>query len=172
MGIWQFFSLTGIWQLQTIHWWIAGRLVSMCIFHLFFLVLTSGPCHAAAVLPTISLLVGASFAAFTVARPDDSDGRVNTYILYQEASSRISMVYLDNEAAWSTTQPEALTNADNGTGIACLTMATSPYGVEGEEVLLEEASGTSRCYFQRGGLLREVVLSGNDWIELGTIPLV
>lgn len=133
--------------------------------------LTSVLCQTAAVFPVINLPVGASFAAFTVARPDDTEGRVNTYVLYQEASSRISMVYLDNASAWKTVQPEALTNADNGTGIACLTMSTSPSDVDGEEVLLEEASGASRCYFQRDGLLREVVLSGSDWVELSTIPL-
>lgn len=126
----------------------------------------------AAILPTINLLVGASFAAFTVARPDDTNGRVNTYILYQTASSRISMVYLDNDSAWSIVEPEALTNADNGTGIACLTMSTSPFSVDGGVVLLEETSNVNRCYFQRDGLLREVALDGNDWVELGTIPLV
>ena len=42
--------------------------------------------------PPIPLADGGSFAAFTTSRLDSRDGLVNTYVLYQEISSRISMV--------------------------------------------------------------------------------
>lgn len=122
--------------------------------------------------PSISLAAGGSFAAFTTTRPDSTEGRVNTYVLYQEISSRISMVYLNNDSNWVVDQPEALSIADNGTDIACLTMPMSQNGGDGKELDLEEASShANRCYFQRGGYLREFALSGTDWIELGTIPM-
>ncbi|KAL1850956.1 hypothetical protein Daus18300_012747 [Diaporthe australafricana] len=122
--------------------------------------------------PSITVAAGGSFAAFTTARSDSSQGRVNTYVLYQEMSSRISMVYLDNDTSWVTKQPEALSSADNGTDIACLTMPMTQSDVDGDELDLEAASShTSRCYFQRGGYIREFALSGTDWIELGTIPM-
>lgn len=115
---------------------------------------------------------GASFAAFTTARVDDDEDRVNTYVLYQDESLRISMVYLDNASTWETTQPSALGNADEGTNIACLTMPISQRTADGEALELEGVSNEiARCYFQRGGLVREVVLSGTDWIETQTIPL-
>lgn len=122
--------------------------------------------------PSIALAAGGFFAAFTTSRSDSSQGRVNTYVLYQEISSRISIVYLDNDTNWVTVQPKALTSADNRTDIACLTMPMTQVDVDGDEFDLEEASShTSRCYFQRGGYIREFALSGTDWIELGTIPM-
>lgn len=122
--------------------------------------------------PPINLAVGGSFAAFTTKRPDSSSGRVNTYVLYQEISSRISMIYLENDSSWVRSQPEAMSIADNGTDIACLTMPISQKGGDEKELELEEASShANRCYFQRGGYLREFALSGTDWIELGTIPM-
>lgn len=82
------------------------------------------------------------------------------------------MVYLDNDSKWVTSQPEAMSIADNGTDIACLTMPMSQSDYGGKELGLEEASThANRCYFQRGGYLREFALSGTDWIELGTIPM-
>lgn len=122
--------------------------------------------------PIISLAAGGSFAAFTTSRSDSSRGRVNTYVLYQEISSRISMVYLNNNSKWVVSQPDALSIADNGTDIACLTMPMSQLDHDGKELDLEKASShANRCYFQRGGYIREFALSGTDWIELGTIPM-
>lgn len=122
--------------------------------------------------PSINLAVGGSFAAFTTKMPDSSQGRVNTYVLYQEISSRISMVYLENGSNWVMSQPEAMSIADNGTDIACLTMPISQKGGDENQLDLEEASSrANRCYFQRGGYLREFALSGTDWTELGTIPM-
>lgn len=82
------------------------------------------------------------------------------------------MVYLNNDSNWVIRQPEALSNADNGTDIACLTMPMSQKDDDGNELQLEEPSShANRCYFQRDGYLREFALSGTDWIELGTIPM-
>ena len=82
------------------------------------------------------------------------------------------MVYLDNNSQWAIHQPEALGIADDGTDIACVTMPMTIKDVNGNELVLEEASSSvARCYFQRGGYIREFAMSGTDWIELGTIPM-
>lgn len=122
--------------------------------------------------PLISLAPGGSFAAFATTRPDSSEGLVNTYVLYQEPSSRISMVYLDNKSQWLITHPEALSNADNGTSIACVTMPMTLRDADGNDLRLELASNhTNRCYFQRAGHVIEVAMTGTDWTELGTVPI-
>lgn len=82
------------------------------------------------------------------------------------------MVYLNNDSNWVISHPEAMSNADNGTDIACLTMPMTQKDDNEKELELEEASShANRCYFQRDGYLREFALSGTDWIELGTIPM-
>ena len=58
--------------------------------------------------PAITLSAGCSFAAFTTTRSDSSQGRVNTYLLYQEISSRISIIYLNNDSDWVISQPESM----------------------------------------------------------------
>ncbi|KAG8157252.1 hypothetical protein KVR01_012960 [Diaporthe batatas] len=122
--------------------------------------------------PLISLAPGGSFAAFTTARPESSEGLVNTYVLYQEPSSRISTVHLDNHSQWVTTQPAALSIADNGTSIACVTMPMTQRDSYGYDLDLEVASvQANRCYFQREGNVIEVALNGTDWTELGTVPI-
>ncbi|KAH8901737.1 hypothetical protein GQ53DRAFT_740473 [Thozetella sp. PMI_491] len=132
---------------------------------------TNGSWSTASAFPTISFPKGNSIAAFSTARPNDKTGRVNTYILYQAEDNSIQMVWLDNESGWETSAPHALAVADNGTDIACLTMPTSELDTKSQVLLLEAASDVSRCYFQRGGVPREVMLSGTDWVELGSVPM-
>jgi hypothetical protein len=81
------------------------------------------------------------------------------------------MAWRDDESSWKTSRPAALAGADAGTDIACLTMPESMMDGSGGVVLLEPASPETRCYFQRGGAVREVRLNGTDWVELGTVPL-
>jgi hypothetical protein len=66
------------------------------------------------------------------------------------------MIYIGNDSEWVMDQPEALSLADNGTDIACLTMpmARNLDGVDGNNLDLEPASShVNRCYFQRGGVV-------------------
>ena len=81
------------------------------------------------------------------------------------------MVYTEDSRTWNTAQPGALANADNGTSIACLTMPTTERDINNLTLQLEQASGESRCYFQRDGHVREVVLNGTDWADLGSVPM-
>ena len=127
--------------------------------------------EAAGAFPDITLPNNTAIAAFSTSRPADKQNRVNTYILYQTAGGAIEMVWVDDGTGWKTSSPSALANADSGTSIACLTMSTSAYDSNGLQVVLEAASSESRCYFQYGGAVHEVVLSGTDWVELGTLPI-
>ncbi len=135
-------------------------------------------------LPDITLPKLAPMAAFSVARPDDAFQRVDTYLLYRDASSNINMVYAAGAATstsssttssvqWKTAQPAALKGVDSDSDIACLNMATSFYNAAKVPVLLEEASEETRCYFQRGGEIVEVRLDAAkaDWVVVGAVPM-
>ncbi|KAF9872865.1 hypothetical protein CkaCkLH20_09728 [Colletotrichum karsti] len=112
------------------------------------------------------------FAAFSVARPSDSLGRVNTYILYVDASSNINVAYTEDSSSWLISRPSALQNVDPDTDITCLTMATTYRDSSQSEVPLMDASWKlARCYFQKGGLLREMVFDGTDWVHFGNVPV-
>ncbi|KAF6799601.1 hypothetical protein CSOJ01_12378, partial [Colletotrichum sojae] len=120
--------------------------------------------------PSISLPEGNPFTAFSVARPSDFLQRVNTYVLYLDASSDINVVFTDS-SSWKTTKPEVLRGVDPDTDIACMTMATTHRDSSQSEVPLEGLSGDTRCYFQRGGLVREVVFNGAGWVDIGNVPI-
>ncbi|KAI9154841.1 hypothetical protein HJFPF1_07400 [Paramyrothecium foliicola] len=117
--------------------------------------------------PEIVLPEKASFAAFSIGRSDDDDtfkDEVNTYVLYQDGSSDIKLVWLDNdEEGWQQSSPEALKGADAGTDIACITSPTWPrFPVVGEN-LLAPASDLTRCYFHKNGNLVETQFLNNEW---------
>ncbi|OHE91281.1 hypothetical protein CORC01_13439 [Colletotrichum orchidophilum] len=113
---------------------------------------------------------GASLAAFSVARTSDSLQRVNTYVLYLDSDSNISVIYSDS-SSWQTVQPAAMKGVDPDTDIACLTMAITHLDSLQQEVLLGEYPFDARCYFQREGLVREVILSNNEWTDSGNVPI-
>jgi len=118
-------------------------------------------------LPSITMPKRAAIAAFSVARPADTQQRVNTYVLYLDSASNINMLYTDSSsgsAIWRTSQPAALRGVDSTSNIACLTMATSVRDEAGNAVMLEEASDDTKCFFQKGGALMEARLNGLDWI--------
>ncbi|KAL0939748.1 uncharacterized protein CTRU02_206358 [Colletotrichum truncatum] len=119
---------------------------------------------------TITLPEHAVFAAFSVARPSDPLQRVNTYVLYLDASFNINVVYVES-GSWKTVQPSDLKNVDSDTDISCLTMATTYRDPDFGEVLLEEASKETRCYFQRGGQLMEVAFDGVTWTKVGHVTV-
>ncbi|GAB1316890.1 Fucose-specific lectin [Madurella fahalii] len=129
-------------------------------------------------LPGITLPRAGPFSAFSVARPSDPLQRVNTYVLYLDTEANINVLYTesssvsaDSPAQWTTTQPEVLRAVDRDTDIACLTLATSNNNAAGNPVLLEPASGENRCYFQRAGQVVEVRLDGQEWVEVGSMPI-
>ncbi|KAK2004020.1 hypothetical protein LX36DRAFT_666072 [Colletotrichum falcatum] len=125
--------------------------------------------------PSITLPERGAFAAFSVARPSDALQRVDTYALYVDGSSGISVVYTDSSdsssPSWKTAQPDALKGADADTDIACLTMAASARDSSKAQVRLQVAASMVRCYFQREGLVREVSLDGTRWVDLGSVPI-
>lgn len=121
--------------------------------------------------PSISIPEGNSLAAFATARDSDTNQRVNTYLLYQGSDNHINIVWVDDNTTWKTAAPTALKGADRGTNIACLTMPTSSRDINLQQLQLEQASSETRCYFQRGGIVRETVLSGADWVETGSVPM-
>lgn len=119
-----------------------------------------------AALPAINLPNKAAIAAFSAARPNDSDQRVNAYVLYVDGSNNINMVYSDSSTAqvtWKTVQPAALRGVDAGTSLACVTMATSGNDERGNAVPLEPVSEGNACYFQKGGVLMEATMKGLEW---------
>jgi hypothetical protein len=132
------------------------------------------------VLPSITLPELAPIAAFSVARPDDDRGRVETYVLYLDDKADINVLFTETLAGrteWKTVQPEALRGADKDTDIACVGMATTNYGADTRPLLLGEVSDATRCYFQRGGEVVEVRLDVDtragtrDWVLTGTVPI-
>lgn len=121
--------------------------------------------------PSIPIPKGNSLAAFATARAGDDKQRVNTYLLYQDSDNRINMVWVDDDTSWKTAAPAALEGADQASDIACLTMPTTFQDINFHELQLEQASSETRCYFQRGGIVQEVVLSGTDWVDIGSVPM-
>ncbi|KAJ0311021.1 hypothetical protein COL516b_001723 [Colletotrichum fioriniae] len=114
---------------------------------------------------------GAPFAAFSVARSSDTLQRVFTYVLYLDNDANISVIYND-ASSWKTAQPASLKGVDADTDITCLTMATTHRDSFTQEVVLGAQSFDPRCYFQREGLVREVILStNNDWVDNGNVPI-
>jgi hypothetical protein len=98
------------------------------------------------------------------ADPQSTD--VNTYILYQDDTGVIRVVWQD-AGPWKGPQTfPALNLADRGTDIACVTKAVwNSVGVS-----LGPLSDLNRCYFQSGGRIKEVRYDGTTWQDLGFVP--
>ncbi|KXH27622.1 hypothetical protein CSAL01_12941 [Colletotrichum salicis] len=122
--------------------------------------------------PTVTNMPeGAPFAAFSVSRSSDTLQRVFTYVLYLDNDANINVIYND-ASSWITGQPTALKGVDTNTDITCLIMATTYRDSFQQAVVLGEEAFDPRCYFQRGGLVREVVLSSNnEWADNGYVPI-
>ncbi|KAM7207019.1 hypothetical protein V8F33_000118 [Rhypophila sp. PSN 637] len=125
-------------------------------------------------LPTITLPRRAQLAAFSVAR-DDTESLVNTYVLYIDEGN-INVLYTDmgsGSPIWTIVQPDALKGVDGDSGLACLTLASSPAGPSGGPILSEVGTEDNmRCYFVRGGLVQEAKMSEiRDWSVVGVVPI-
>ncbi|KAK4139659.1 uncharacterized protein C8A04DRAFT_40539 [Dichotomopilus funicola] len=152
---------------------------------------TPWPIH----LPDISLPAeGAQISAFSVGRAGDPSQRVNTYVVYRTADGHTEVLFSDptpssssssssttdntnaedgSPAVWRTTRPAALQTMDKGSDLACLTMATWVSSDDGVASLLEPATGENRCFFQAGGVVREVKLDAGrgEWVAVGEVPI-
>ncbi|KAF2806498.1 uncharacterized protein BDZ99DRAFT_422952 [Mytilinidion resinicola] len=128
---------------------------------------TTGDLSTAAAF-SIDLPATASFAALTVVRPSSDNTVLNTYILYQDSTGTIQVVWNDDASSWKgpATFP-AFNDADNGTSIACLTQSAFF-----TDTPLQSNSPLSRCYFQVKGALTEVRLNGSDWEIVGAVDVV
>ncbi|KAM7209075.1 hypothetical protein V8F20_000684 [Naviculisporaceae sp. PSN 640] len=132
-------------------------------------------------LPSIMMPKRTPIAAFSVARGNgDKYGRVNTYVLYIDEIFDINVLYTDtsgsiDEPLWKVAQPKELKGVDEDSSLACLTMATSPYGPTGGPIPLEPGTEeTMRCYFVRDGKVMEVMLktgTATDWSVVGNVPI-
>ncbi|KAH6691376.1 hypothetical protein F5X68DRAFT_201790 [Plectosphaerella plurivora] len=121
-------------------------------------------------LPTIAVELDAPIAAFSVARPNDSSGRVDTYVLYLVGTD-IHMVYTAGGNAWKQVEPTTLRDVDPDTDIACITLGSSISNSNGKTQRIPLPGRNTKCYFQRGGVVQEVVLSGTEWTEGTVVPI-
>lgn len=81
------------------------------------------------------------------------------------------MLYTEDSEIWQQTQPDALKKADADTDIACATMPQTFADGNGNQLLLEEASDMTRCYFQRGGEVVGVKFDGKEWTEVENVKI-
>ncbi|CAJ2500885.1 Uu.00g037380.m01.CDS01 [Anthostomella pinea] len=109
-----------------------------------------------------------AIGAFVVGRPYDDD-EVNTYILYQDDDGVIQVVWQDNVTGWQgPTTYDALSGALKGTDITCLNAGA--YAQAG--VMISREQDTNRCFFQvDGGRVKEVFYDGQNWVDVGIVPL-
>ncbi|ORY19585.1 hypothetical protein BCR34DRAFT_135215 [Clohesyomyces aquaticus] len=97
---------------------------------------------------------------------------LDTYILYQDSSATIQMQWRYEDTGWKGPKTfDALKGADNGTGIACITMETAAASAP----TLRVDSDIPRCYFQSGGNVREVEMvrdgGEEEWRVVGYLPI-
>lgn len=118
--------------------------------------------------PSIKIDEGTPIAAFSVARSSGS-GSVNSYILYRDGTD-IRTVSTDG-SSWKQSRPEGLRGVDLDSQIACITMGTSHFDSSEARINLARGGSSNKCYFQKKGSVREVVLEDDDWVEVGIVPI-
>lgn len=110
----------------------------------------------------------ASIGGFAVPRVPNTANLSDYYVLWQDAESgNIQVDWLNDATGWKGPATfDALSGADNGTDIACLTPSITPGTV------MVGAYDMCRCYFQVKGKVREVQMNGNnDWAIVGELPI-
>jgi hypothetical protein len=108
----------------------------------------------------------AAVAGFAVARPSDPSGTLDSFVLSRTVEGNFQMSSQTDRSGWL--GPEtfpALNGGDRDSNIVCLTPNAWP------ATNLQPNFDMSRCYFQVGGWLREVMYDGKDWKVLGLIPM-
>jgi hypothetical protein len=110
--------------------------------------------------------VSSAIAAFAVAQ-QTTDSMNFIYVLYQDSSDVIQFSSYSQESGWTTpTTQDALSGADKGTDITCLTE-----GVFSGYNTLSAEKDMSKCYFQSGGRIKEVVYDGANWSVVGFVTM-
>ena len=119
--------------------------------------------------PDIELPSGGSFSAFSVQRSGDLDNEmVNTFIVYQDKSSAMKMIWTNDSKEWKTSTPEGLKGADKGTSISC----TSPGTFNLPDYRrLPGGSELTRCYFFEDGKPVSVQLDRGEWVRKEAVRL-
>ncbi|KAH8675545.1 hypothetical protein BX600DRAFT_507775 [Xylariales sp. PMI_506] len=102
---------------------------------------------------------------------------LNTYILYQDESASLQVVWQDggngssgSNNTWQGPETyDALNDAEPGTDIACVTQGA--WGIP--EILVSSEQDMNRCFFQERDTRRvkEVWYNGTDWNFVGYVPL-
>ncbi|KAI1461703.1 hypothetical protein F4805DRAFT_413050 [Annulohypoxylon moriforme] len=108
-----------------------------------------------------------AMGAFTVGRPYDSNNQINTYILYQDNSGVIQVVWQDDNSWQGPETYDALGSANNGTDIACLT----PGADEAANVGISKDQDMNRCFYQTSLGIKEVWFDGSNWHDEGILPI-
>jgi hypothetical protein len=118
----------------------------------------------------LSMTVPSSSAigGFAVGRPNNSENMTNTYLLYQDDSGTIQVVWQDDTTGWKGPSTyDAFDGADNGTDITCLT----PAAWNAANVTVTSNQNMNRCYFQVQNQVREVYFDGSNWNDEGYLPI-
>lgn len=110
-----------------------------------------------------------ALGAFVTARTDTTgDDNINTHIVYQDDTGALQMVWQNSASDWQGPKTfNAFQGADKGTDIACITAAAW----NSSDVHITSSYDVSRCYFQVKGQVRETHWNGNDWNDLGFLPI-
>ncbi|KAK8113873.1 hypothetical protein PG999_005942 [Apiospora kogelbergensis] len=113
---------------------------------------------------------GSPLAGFSVGRAYDAN-KMNTYILYLDEKNTIQVVWQsDDTSGWQGPRTyDALGPAEPGTDITCATQGS--WDASGISVSKEQ--NLNRCFFQEKGTgrLKEVWFDGEDWEQVGFVPL-
>jgi hypothetical protein len=125
--------------------------------------LDKGPPSWPAEFPDIEMAPGASFSAFSVRRSPSFDNElVTTFIVYQEKSSTMKMLWTDDGKEWQSSSPDGLKGADKDSDIAC----TTPETLDDDDYwTLGNGSSMTRCYFFEGDTLVKVQLKDREWVN-------
>lgn len=80
----------------------------------------------------------------------------------------MQVVWQNDSSGWQgpETYP-ALSGADKGTDIVCVTQAAW----DDANVAISSATDMNRCYFQSEYKVKEVLFDGKDWKDLGFLPI-
>lgn len=107
-----------------------------------------------------------AIAAFAVAQ-QTANSMNFIYVLFQDDSDVIQYSSYNEESGWTTPKTQdALSGADKGTDITCLTE-----GVWDGYNALSAAKDMSKCYFQSGGRVKEVIYDGANWSVVGFVAM-
>ena len=125
---------------------------------------------------------GGPIAAFSVAREEDDESRVDVHVLVRDASEKNEIKVLSSVgrwARWEDTSDRLATalkgiRLDSASDIACLTMASTNRDENNLEVGLKGINdgAEARCFFQRaGGHVVDVRFDGETWEVVGDVDL-